>query len=895
MFDSLGTIYAEIRLKFDDLKKDITTASTEIKQMESEVKDSMGGMTDMGNSLKSVGGAMSKYVTAPIVALGTASVYTGAQFDTSMSKVKALAGVTGDEFEKLRAQARDLGRDTKFTATEAAEGMSMLALAGFDVDEIMATMPGMLSLAAAGALELDEASTIVADTLHAFGESADNAQRYADVFAKAAVSGNTDVRGLGEAMSYGALTAASMGMSVEEASAIMTIFADAGMKGSRAGTSFEAMMRDLRKSAIESGGALEFTTAAGEDMSVAWYDAQGNTREFVDILGDLESALGDATDEERDFVLGQLVNTQAMRGLNAVLSRGSDYLGDLTGSLVTAGQEGKASGDMADDMLDNLAGSLTILKSAIAEVFIGFSDVMAPVIRAVADGLKNLAVWFGKLPHGMKVFITVILALVAAIGPILMIFGVILTMIPAMVAGWGILTGAFTAVIAPVLGIVAGIAALITAGVLLVKNWDKIKEFASTLWQGMKDGWNAIVEGIKNLFQGIGEFFVNLWEGIKETFSTAFTAIIDWFVSLPSKIAEGVSNFVSMVVEGVTTVVEWFVSLPEKVTSFLTKLFIEDIPYWIGFAIGTMIRVVKEGIENTITFFSELPGKVLEFLQNVWEYTQEKWTEVKETMIDLVTTAIDNVVTFFSELPGKVLNWLQKTWENVSNKFNEMKETMINRMKEAVDKVVEWVQGLPNRIWEWLVNTKNKVVNFGSEAWTAAKEAGQKIVDGMMSTVKGLPGLVWDALMGVKNNIASAASNLWSSAKSAASSLWSGFKNGLGIRSPSYLEEAMFDIMDASKDLLDTMKGDFRALGHLKVNPPSLGGYGDKLATDMADIAYLFGDDTDYTFSGKDVRNVQVIEHKHSGELEVRGVNDKGELIDVVQIVRDELEKEVRK
>jgi TP901 family phage tail tape measure protein len=892
MADSLGTIYAELRLKLDQFKQDIANASTEIKTMQEDASKSLSAYTEMGNGMKKVGGAMSKYVTAPIVGLGTASVYTGAQFDSAMSEVMAISGAVGSEFEALRAQARDLGATTKFTATEAAEGMTMLARAGFSTEEIMSAIPGMLSLAAAGNLELGRAADLVSDTMMAFGENADQAGRYADVFAKAAASGNTTVEGLGDAMSYGAATAATMNMSVEETAAIMTAFADAGIKSTRAGTTFEAVMRDLRKSAIDGGGALKYTTQAGEEMSVAWYDAEGNARPFLDVLGELEGQLEGATSAERDFAMAQLVQTAGLRGLNILMSRGSESLGSLTDSLYDASG---ASEKMSEVMLDNLSGSLTILKSAVSEVMIGFSDVLAPVIREVAEGLQKLAQWFGGLSPEMKKVITVVLALVAAIGPLLVVFGAILTAIPMMVQGWALLKGAMTVVMLPALKIVAIIAAIIAVGVLLYKNWDKIKEFAGNLWKGIKSGWTAMVEGIKNLFKGIGEFFVGVWDRITTAFTNAFTAIVEWFTSLPERIATGLKSFVTAVGTGITNVVTFFSELPGKVLTFLQKLFFEDIPYWVGYGLGTMVRLVIEGIEKTVKFFRELPGKILKFLTELWEYISTKWTEMKETMTRLATEAIEAVVKFFSELPGKVLNWLKTTWTNIQTKFTEMKNTMVTKVTEAINEVVEWFKGLPEKVWTWLSNTITKITNFGSEALTKAKEAGQNIVDGVIDTITGLPGKVWDVLTDVGSTIKNAGSNLLSSAKSAAGNLWEGFKDGIGKHSPSYLEEAMFDIVDTGKWMLDSMKSDFRTLGNIKVNPPSLSNMGSTLKQGMNEVSRLIGGDQQFAFAGAVTGPTeQVVRHEHTGVLEIRGTNDEGQFVDAVRVVMDELRREVR-
>jgi TP901 family phage tail tape measure protein len=803
MAGSLGTIYAELRLKLDQFKQDIANANTEIKTMQEDASKSLSAYTEMGNGMKKVGGAMSKYVTAPIVAAGTASLYMFTQFEEAMAQVKAVGGMTGDELQRMTDLAMEMGAKTKFSARESANAMYELVKLGFDANEMMTALPATMDLAAAGGVGLAEASVIVAQAMNMFGESAEQTTRYADVFAKAAAMGALDVTTLGEALSYAGPSAAAMGYSLEETAAALAVFSDAGIDSTRAGSTFEALMRDMKKNAMDNGGALTFLGKAGEEVAISMYDANGKIRPLVDIVRDLEIATEGMTDAQRDAALSNVANTQGLRGLNVLLGKGADYLQTYTDEIYNSSGAGD---EMARIMQDNLAGSLEQLGGALETAGIAIGEVLAPVIRGIADGIKALVEWFGSLSPAGKKVVVIVAAIAAAIGPLLVVFGAVLTAIPMMVQGWAILKGAMMVVMLPAIKIVAIIAAIIAVGVLLYKNWDKIKEFAGTLWEGIKSGWTAMVEGIKNLFIGIGEFFVGVWDSITTTFTNAFTAIVEWFTSLPERIATGLESFVTAVGTGIT-----------------------------------------------------------------------------------------NVVTFFSELPGKVLNWLQTTWTNIQTKFTEMKQTMITKTTEAINSVVTFFRELPGKVWTWLVNTVNKIIAFGTDALAKAKDAGQQVVDGFMSIVTGLPGLIWDTLMSVGSKLTEAGSALWNKAKSAASRLWEGFKDGLGIQSPSYLEEAMFDIVDTGKWMLDSMKSDFRTLGNIKVNPPSLSNMGSTLKQGMNEVSRLIGGDQQFAFAGAVTGPTeQVVRHEHTGVLEIRGTNDEGQFIDAVRVVMDELRKEVR-
>jgi hypothetical protein len=293
-----------------------------------------------------------------------------------------------------------------------------------------------------------------------------------------------------------------MGYTLEDTAAALAVFSDAGIDSTRAGSTFEALMRDMKKKAMENGGALTFLGKAGEEVAISMYDANGKIRPLVDIVRDLETATEDMTDAQRDAALSNVANTQGLRGLNVLLSKGADYLQTYTDEIYNSSGAGDA---MAKTMQDNLAGSLEQLKGSLETAGIALGEVLAPVIRDIADGIKALVDWFGSLSPAGKKVVVIVAAIVAAIGPLLFIIGAILAMIPAIATGFGIVSAAAAPVLLPILAIVAAIAAVIAIGVLLYKNWDKIKAWAGQLWAGVKAGWESMVNGIKDFFSGLGD------------------------------------------------------------------------------------------------------------------------------------------------------------------------------------------------------------------------------------------------------------------------------------------------------------------------------------------------------------------------------------------------------
>ena len=316
---------------------------------------------------------MSKYVTAPLVRAGTASVHMFTKFEQAMSQVKAVGGMTGDELQRMTDLAMEMGAKTKFSARESANAMYELTKLGFDANEMLAALPATMDLAAAGDVALAEAAVIVAQSMNMFGESASQTTRYADVFAKAAAMGALDVTTLGEALSYGGASAAAMGYSLEETAAALAVFSDAGIDSTRAGSTFEALMRDMKKNAMETGGALTFLGKSGEEVAISLYDENDMIRPLVDIIRDLETATEGMTDAQRDAALSNVANTQGLRGLNVLLGKGADYLQTYTDEIYNSSGAGD---EMARIMQDNLAGSLEQLGGSLETAAIAIGECL---------------------------------------------------------------------------------------------------------------------------------------------------------------------------------------------------------------------------------------------------------------------------------------------------------------------------------------------------------------------------------------------------------------------------------------------------------------------------------------------------------------------------------------
>ncbi|TQR24372.1 phage tail tape measure protein, partial [Lysinibacillus sphaericus] len=442
-----------------------------------------------------------------------------------MSKVSAVSGATGADFDKLRGQAQELGKTTVFTATQAAEGMEYLALAGWKTNDIMAAMPGMLNLAATGALDLGKAADITSDVMSAFGISAGKAGHTADVFAYAQANANTNVEQMGEAMTYLAPVANALGLELEESAAAVMKLADSGVKGSMAGQAFASSLSRLAKP----------TKAMRDEMGrlgIEFFDAQGNLKSMPNIIAEIEKGTKGMTKEQKSATLSILFGAEAYKHWAILLESGSKTLGDTTDALKNA--DGAAE-KMADTMMDNLAGSLNQLKAAFEGIAIQISDLIKDDLRAFADWIAKMAAKFGELSESTKKTILVVAGLAAAIGPLLVIGGMLISSLGTILGAFGtvssaiavVTTGAtaatpaigalasvFTVLTGPIGIAVAALAGLTIGTIAFAKNMSEsalpsVERFGEGVSESTKKALDGFFDLSENASQSVTEMYVS--------------------------------------------------------------------------------------------------------------------------------------------------------------------------------------------------------------------------------------------------------------------------------------------------------------------------------------------------------------------------------------------------
>lgn len=533
--DKASEVFDKISQNAGAFKKDLESAGASGKKS----MESLGqSMQSVGNTMTATGKTMTATVTTPIVALGTAAVKTAADFDTQMSKVQAISGATGKDMDDLRAKAREMGAKTKFSATEAGQGFEYMAMAGWKTGDMLDGIEGIMNLAAASGEDLGTTSDIVTDALTAFGLSAKDSGHFADVLAAASSNANTNVAMMGETFKYAAPIAGSFGYSAEDTALAIGLMANSGIKASQAGTSLRTIMSELTGDVKISGKALG-------DVAIATANADGTMRPFKDILTDCREAFSKLTDEEKVSAAESLVGKNAMSGFLALMNAGEGDIQKLTTAL--EGCDG-ASKRMADTMNDNLEGQLTILKSQLQELAISFGEILIPAVRSVVSILQTVVDWFNKIPTPMKTVITHVLAVVAAVGPLLLVggkllsgIGKLLTMGPQISAALttikaaaAVLGGGLKALWAvmmanPIVLVIAAVAALVAGFVYLWNHCEGFRQFWVNLWDGVKkvvsDAWSAIKSTLSTVWGNIKAGASSTWDAIKTDIRTSMDNI----------------------------------------------------------------------------------------------------------------------------------------------------------------------------------------------------------------------------------------------------------------------------------------------------------------------------------------------------------------------------------
>ena len=495
--------------QYDALQREIIETEQRLKELENQANQSATAVQKIaatGEKLKTVGDNISSVgqkllpVTAGVTALGTAAVSTAANFESSMSQVQATMGITKDAMstvngesvntmDTLSALAKKMGSETAFSASECAEALNYLALAGYDTQQMCDTLPTVLNLAAAGGIDLASASDMVTDAMSALGMGVDEAGTMVDQMAKTASTTNTSVAQLGEGILTIGATAKTVKGGTAELNTALGILANNGIKGAEGGTHLRNVILSLQNPTDKAAACME-------QLGLDVYDSEGNMRSLNDILGDLNTSMDGMTAAEKSNIIGQIFNKTDLSSVNALLANTGTTWDDLQQSIIDSGG---AAQQMADTQLDNLQGQITILKSALEGLAISFGELLMPAIKMIVGWVQQFVDWLNGMDEGTKKVVTTIALLAAALGPVLIVIGkvvsavgTIMTIVPKVAGVINTVKTAFAALNTtmlanPIFLIIAAITALVAAFIYLWNTNEDFRQFWINLWENVKE------------------------------------------------------------------------------------------------------------------------------------------------------------------------------------------------------------------------------------------------------------------------------------------------------------------------------------------------------------------------------------------------------------------------
>lgn len=587
--------------QIDETSKKLKSGTADLEDYAKKLKESSTKITDAGKKV-SVGSAV-------VTGLGTAALKTSSDFEYAMATVQATSGASGEDLEKLKDKAKEMGATTKFSASESAEAMYYMSLAGWDTQDMLDGLPGVLNLAAAANEDLASVSDIVTDSITALGYAASDSAKFADVFASTITNSNTDVAGLGEAMKYVGPVAGALKLELGDVSLALGLMANSGVKASQAGTSLRQILSRLSVNTAGCRGDLE-------QMGIEVIKSDGSMRDFGDIISDLRVKFKDLTDEQKNQLAKTVAGQQGMSGFLAIVNSSDEDFDKLSSAI------SKSSGsaeEMANIMNDTLEGRIILLKSQVEGFAIQLGDIMAPTIEKIIGCLSKLLTWLSNLSPTTQQVIVIIGTVIAILGPLLIMIGKIGTGISSLITLFTTIVpviGGFITSLSPItvaIGLI--VAAIVALGVIIYQNWDSICAKTSSFVDSFIHFFSSIVDFIENVFM------------------TDFSEKLG-----------PIGNILNAVVKNVKNIIESFKKIFSGITQFIKSVFTGD---WKGAWEG--VKKIFSGVFSMLYSIAVAPINLIIGALNV--------------MVDAINSVIKGINKIkipdwdiFGSLAGKGLN-----------------------------------------------------------------------------------------------------------------------------------------------------------------------------------------------------------------------------------------------
>lgn len=794
----LGTAVGYLDLDITGFARGIDSATSQLNGLGTACTTVSGSLTTIGQTLTNVGGMMTAAFTAPIVAAGAAAIKTGKDFDAGMSQVQAVSSATASEFEVIRDRAMEMGEKTRYSASEVSDAMYYMGLAGWDAMQIYEGVPAVLALGAASGEDLARVSDIVTDSLTAFGKKASDTSEFVNVLAEATRSSNTTVDLMGESFKYVAPVAGAMGYSIQDVAVALGIFANNGVKGSQAGTGLRQALNSLINPSDKAAAQMD-------RYNVSLFNSDGSTKNLMQVMQELRGTFGmtqvdveamqarvdelsdsivddaseaaaaqkimeefganlPANDMEKLTAIVQIFGVRALPGMLAVINSSDESFNSLTEAIYGAQDAydglGTAFG-MQQTMMDNLQGDWYLFTSALGTTKIIISDLLKNGLRELLQSLTELVNKFNNLDEEQQKNILKWAGIVAAIGPVLLIIGKLITTGVTVVQTFQKLHSAFSVLGSALSTLGSNISAFISlAGenglMATITGLTGVSAGAIAAFAAIAVAVIACVAAFIDLWQNCEEFrtkMIGIWEDFKQKVSGSFQKIVDavnslgfefesiidvlkaaWkgFCDLLAPLFVGVWTFIT---DTLATFAEIIAGVFQVVCGIIKGVKDGDWSLlWEG--LGTIVSAAVEGIIGWIDNIGETIWNMVQVVANWfgadWHMT---WDEAKQAVYDWFMS----IINWFAELPGKIAQFFSDIWNNVTTWCSNMVNKAMELGSNFVSAIVDWFVQLPGKIAEFFSSIWTNVTQWASDMADKAYEMGSNFLNNVVTFFTELP------------------------------------------------------------------------------------------------------------------------------------------------------------
>jgi TP901 family phage tail tape measure protein len=818
-------------------------------------------MTAMSRSSKVIGDLSNMFLGVGIAiagALGYAADQAG-KFNAEMDYFQAVSKATTTQMDAVRAKAIQLDQTTMFSTEDIAQMFTQLAKSGESVNQILGGVAdAATNLAQAAQVPLTNATKDLVTAMSAFNLTAKDAAMVANEFSGASNNSIISVDDLATSFRYVGAVASNLGISIQSTTTALTLMGRAGIQGSMGGTELRQMLLQISaptKAATTEMKSLGIITKSGANQ---FFDASGKAKDLSQIFQILQNSMKNMTVEQQTAALKTLFNSRAMAGAVILTKAGAKGFDQMNAAINKT-----TAADVARKRMDNLQGSLHILTSSLKTMAITAGQPLQNFLNGVVKGITALVQGFTHLSPQTQSLIIHIIAIVGALALFLGIVGKFISMglmmwktIKDLGMAFQFLFGIGKSLITmvrsltvallenPIALIVVAVIALAAGFYLLYQHSKTFRDIIDSIGRAFKTGFEATI----NWFKKVPQYFEDALHAIEHVFDVTLNWIKQHWMLIVGFIVDPIGTIMKLLWDKFggqitaffekmwTDAVEGMKHFGEAILTELGKL-PDQIAYWLGFALGRLIRwqidlatwaikAFNDLMIAIVGFFEKLPGRVEDIAMDLYHRWVNFQLRLKADAMKWGADLINGIVNFFEQLPGRIEKFASDIYTKWINFQVQMKNDAMKWGSDFLNAILGFFQRLPGDIGNWLVSAFNNVVQFGQNVTNKAVQIGQNIVNGIINWVSQLPGLMANIITNVINTIEGWVTSAFQAAENLAGSLWSGFKKGLGINSPSFIEKQMTQItacMDTETQNINRYVKQIQGLGtQLQGNNPML-------------------------------------------------------------------------